>query len=190
MDKLLDTLEQKSFNEARAYIDDIVKEAEKTKQMMIDEAGVKHEKRLQRYREEANNARKQEITRINMKEINETHRLQEQLIDAVIDDCKAYFMDLSFEGYMTVLLQILEKYRKEKERPRLIVCRKYVEGIRKEIGHDYQVIADPELESGFIFSFANYDVNFEMEQMFQYFHQEMRRRVLQLMFGDDADEDE
>lgn len=185
MEKLLEVLEQKSFTEAQSYIDDVVLQAENTKQEMIEEAKEKIGKRRQRYQLEADNLKRQEITRIRINENNQTNRLKQELINEVIESSKAYFDNLSPEGYYHLLNQILDQYKDQKERPRLIVCARYYAYVVEILGREYQILSSDSLESGFIFSYESYDVNFQVDQIFQYYHREMSRIVSQMMFEDE-----
>ncbi len=187
MERLLEVLEAKSFAQAQQTIDDSVREAQRMKEGMLEEARQRFDRRAKQDQQKALLLEKQELTRLRQAAINQTNALKETLVNQVIESVKVYFDTLSDTEYFHLLEQILDRYQDTQERPRLIVCERYYEYTLERLGQAYQVLASSKLESGFIFSYRTYDVNFQVDQIFAYYHEEFSRKVAQMMF-EDSDE--
>lgn len=182
MEKLIAYLEQRSYKEAEAYIDEVMEEVDAYKETLIEESKQKLNLREKRALEKLQELKKQKIAHAQYEEKNKTSQHKEQLIHSLLEECEAYFNHLSDEEYCFLIERCLQKHE-TKENPRLLVKQPHYEAVVNRFGQQYQVIAADKIRSGFVLSFSAYDVNFEIDQIFRYYREALTKHALDGLFG-------
>lgn len=183
INRLIDSLREDGAKQYKQALLAAQQEATSVKEKMIAEHQKRIDKRLKQYQEEAIFQGKQEIARHKAMNRNEISQLKQTLINQLIDDCKNYFKSLTDEEFVYFVTIALQKHDTD-NKPRIEVDPNHYDLVLKHFGRQYQVISNTKIQAGFILNYPSYDVNFEIDKVFDFNHQSYVKRVMSLLFED------
>lgn len=185
-ENLLNSIRQQGDDYCTKVLDQAENAGQLLKEKLIQEAKVRLENREVRYRNEAKFLGEQEFTKYQMNMKQEINSLKLSLIDKLLEECKNYYKTLSKENFLKLIKQALDD--NNGSHPRIEVESKYYDFIREQLGQDYQIVENQDMDSGFVLNYAQYDVNYEIDKLFLYHNQELTKIAMKLLFGDTDDE--
>lgn len=187
MKALLDHFESESSKQFDELLDTYKSEAQAQKEQWIQEGKKRIERERYRYQKSIDQRYQQDLSKTRLSEKSKTNSLKQELIHEVIDDCIKHYKHLDNEEYQDFLATTLSNYVSD-ERPRIYSCPRFLEITKEKFGEAYQVIEDTSLKDGFILSFDTYNVNFEIDEIFAFHHQDLMNTVLHNLFPSGEDD--
>lgn len=112
---------------------------------------------------------------------------KQALVDEAVDRIRERFMAQSPEEWVTLLTAQLARADTAVGKPEIIVPRALAGAVQTAVGPEYTVTAG-RMSHGFIFSFPEYDLNYEAERLFMYQKEALEREAARCLFEDDAHE--
>lgn len=187
MKQLLDHFESESKEQFDELLDTYKSEAQAQKEQWILEGKRNVEREQYRYQKQIDMHCKQALSKTRLSEKSTTNSLKQELIHEVIDECIKHYKHLDNYEYQEFLATTLSNYVSD-ERPRIYSCPRFLETTKERFGEAYQVIEDKSLKDGFILSFDTYNVNFEIDEIFAFHHQDLMNTVLHNLFPSGEDD--
>lgn len=181
-DSILKAIEENKHEYAQSVEDKAHLEGQKLFDSLVSDAKERLKGRTKRYEEEAALLKKREFGRHDAKVRHEISEFKHELVHELLNACLEYYVNLSDEAFFELLQNAL-KERNGNIRPRIHVDPKRYPYVLDQIGKQYQIIEDQEIEHGFVLNFRDFDVNYEFVKVFQYYQDQTVRQAMKLLFG-------
>ena len=193
IDSILRVLEERGEAEGKQLLATAQQEADVLFDKLQKDGLDKLEQRKARFFEETGRKKELDMMRISMEQQKLVNRCKEELIDKALERTKEHFAALDEETFLNSIRRCLRKENLQDdvdfkeagsgaELPTLYVPAAFLEAAQKSFA--LPVETRDGLDSGFILSFSDYDINQETNQLFQYNRQEFTRRMMQLLFSE------
>lgn len=187
----LNRIVEKLLAESQQRAAKILAEARGTAAQIIAEAEEKARKEcpgiLERYKKQAQDYVVREKLHGKMEAQRALLAVKQELVDQVLNKIYERFIHLKEQEWIDVLKLLLEHWVDQPEgiKPTIIAPASLEARVRAFVGTNYPVVAG-EQEHGFIFSFPNYDQNYELERLFTYQREHLEELAAKYLFsGDD-----
>lgn len=185
LEKMMLVLEEREQHQQDQQLAKAKAEAKKVSDKIIAEGTARLEQRKARVRKEIEIREEQEKTRIKMRENQKVNLLKQDLIQRELDRCREYYSNLPTEQYLSFLDERLKATEQDSKVLKILVGVKSFEAVDKAFSDRYLVEADDKLQSGFVLSCENYNINHEVAELFQFRKQELSRTMMTYLFEDE-----
>lgn len=162
-------------------------EANRTYEDIIEDGKKRLNQRRNRLKQELATKKRQEMTRISMNAQQGINLFKQEKIEVQIECCKEHFRNLS-EDKLLKILDASMKNVSEQDNPEILVPTKYYVAVANRYSKRFPVISDDKMEAGFIVTCDSFDINYDLEQVFAYKDQELRRALMHALFGESSND--
>lgn len=185
LEAMLGVLEEREQAKQDALLGTVRQEAKNVSDKIINDHLVKLEQRKRWVQKEIDTRRRQEETRIKMREDQKVNLYKQELIQTELERCLAYQSHLPVSDYLKVLEQNLLAAEVDSPILKIQVPVDYAEAVSEKLADRYVIEAKNSLGSGYVLVCENYDVNHEVSEFFQFKKQELSRTMMKYLFEDE-----
>ena len=181
IDSLIRVLKNRETEEKESILATAQQEYDSFYEKNLQEAKQKAEQRNNNFTKDMVAKRQREEAHIKHEKEWQLNSYREELIDSAMKRCKEYFYTLSEDEYIKSIKICLEQSWVNKNldtTPILFVPEKYYKCATDAFKNIASVQTNPEIKSGFILSFPDYNINRETDQLFAFYENEFRSTLI------------
>lgn len=193
MNKNIQELTQMLINRAQQQAEQILADARHEAQRITADAEQKSKAECEAirvdYQRQAAEYERREQIRLKMDQRRMLLSAKQQLIDQTVQQVYERLVGQTAEQWVELLGMVLARNPQDKgaQKPQIIVPAGLLAAVQAAVGTQYPVSVG-QMQHGFIISYEQFDLNYEVDRLFSYQKEGFERQAAQYLFGDDADE--